>query len=123
MHTSTTAADLLTASRSGHVAMVTPHGPLGVDDCSALRAALRTAIDGVTLLVVDLLDVPEIDDAVVEVLVGAAGRCAAGDLGFVVANAAAQPWRALTAARVAGVLRLHRRTAPPLSELLDLLEH
>jgi anti-anti-sigma regulatory factor len=94
-----------------------------VDDCAELREVLRSTIDGVTLLVVDLLAVPEIDDAVVEVLVGAAARCAAADLGFVVANAAGQPWRALTEARVAGVLRLHRRVAPPLSELLDLLEH
>ena len=39
-----------------------------------------------------------------------------------VANADADPWASLTKARLAGVLKLHRRGTTPLSELLQLLE-
>jgi anti-anti-sigma factor len=104
------------------VVVLAPHGDLDVTDCAALRTALREAAGGVRLIVLDLLDVSEMEAAVVEVLVGAAARCAASGVRFVVANADRQPWTVLTQARVSGVLRLHRRGAEPLSELLQLLE-
>jgi anti-anti-sigma factor len=121
--TTTEATALRTAtSATGRVAVVAPAGDLGVDDCAGLREALRAAAAGAGLLVVDLLDVPSMEAAVVEVLVGASARCADQGVVMVVANAAAQPWKALTSAHVAGVLRAHRRSAPPLSELLELMQ-
>ena len=109
-------------SPTRRVVVLAPRGALRTEDTSALRQALRSAAEDVKLLVVDLLDVPEIDPAVVEVLVGAAARCAVQGVRFVVANADRQPWTELTRARVAGVLKLHRRGAEPLAELLQLLE-
>lgn len=125
-------------SPTGRVVVVAPRGDLSLGDCPALRDALRAALpsppsssvaeslpdgqDGLTLLVIDLLDVHVLDAAVVEVLVGASARCAAHGVRFVVANANEQPWQALTRARVAGVLRLHRRGAEPLADLLAVLE-
>jgi anti-anti-sigma regulatory factor len=117
----TTIATMTSPSR--RVAVLAPIGPLGLDDCSALRAALREAAeDGARLVVLDLLDVTGLQPPVVEVLVGAAARCRALGARFVVANADRQPWTALTHARLAGVLRLHRRGAEPLADLLQLLE-
>ena len=125
-------------SPTGRVAVVAPRGDLSVGDLPALRDALRTALpsppsssvaeqlpdgrQGLTLLVIDLLDVHVLDEPVVEVLVGASARCQAHGVRFVVANANEQPWQALTRARVAGVLRLHRRGAEPLADLLAVLE-
>ena len=109
-------------SPTGRVLVVAPRGDLTVQDCAELRRALRSAGDGIDLLVVDLLDVEDLDDAVVDVLVGAAARCRATQTRFVVANAGSNPWIVLTRARLAGVLKLHRRGSTPLSELLQLLE-
>lgn len=125
-------------SPTGRVVVVAPRGQLTLDDCPSLRDALRAALpsppstsvaemlpdgrQGAALLVVDLLDVEHLDACVVEVLVGASTRCAAHGVRFVVANANEQPWQALTRARVAGVLRLHRRGAEPLADLLAVLE-
>jgi anti-anti-sigma factor len=109
-------------SPTQRVVVVAPRGALTVVDCHALRTALRAATDEPMLLVVDMLDVPTLDEAVVEVLVGASARCQASGVKFVVANANDQPWAALTRARVAGVLRLHRRGAEPLSDIFALLE-
>ena len=109
-------------SPTRRVVVLAPRGTLAVGDCAELRDALRGATQEAGLLVVDLLDVPEIDDAAVEVLVGASARCMANGMRFVVANAGPQPWLALTRARVAGVLRLHQRGTEPLAELLQLLE-
>jgi anti-anti-sigma factor len=109
-------------SPTGRVVVLAPHGDLTVADCRALREQLRGVATAVGLIVVDLRDVDEIDDAIVEVLVGAAARCDARGTRFVIANAGSQPWIALTRARLAGVLRLHRRGAEPLSELLQVLE-
>lgn len=108
-------------SPTGRVLVVAPRGDLTVRDCCELRRALRTT-DGVDLLVVDLLDVVELDEAITEVLVGTAARCRATQTRFVIANAGPGPWAALTRARVAGVLKLHQRGTTPLSELLQLLE-
>ena len=120
--TATPTTALRTAtSTTGRVRVIAPSGPQGEDQCSELRAALRAAADGAGLLVVDLLDVPTLDDAVVAVLVGATAHCATLGVRLVVANADAQPWVALTQAHVAGVVRAHRRMAPPLSELLELI--
>jgi len=110
------------ASPTGRVLVVAPRGDLAVGDCAELRQALRAPADGVDLLVVDLLDVDDLDEAVVEVLVGTAARCRAAGTRFIVANAGPDPWMALTKARLAGVLKLHRRGTTPLSELLQLLE-
>jgi anti-anti-sigma regulatory factor len=110
------------ASPTGRVLVVAPHGSLTVDDCASLRDALRVTTGELDLLVVDLLDVEEIDDAVVEVLVGAAARCRTAGVRFIVANADTDPWTSLTKARLAGVLKMHRRGSTPLSELLQLLE-
>ena len=109
-------------SPTRRVIVLAPRGALGIDDCAGLRNALRAATQEAGLVVVDLLDVPEMDDSAVEVLVGASARCMADGLRFVVANAGPQPWLALTRARVAGVLKLHRRGSEPLAELLQLLE-
>ena len=109
-------------SPTGRVVVLAPHGDLSVVHCHALREALRAATEHAALLVIDLLDVPTVDDAVVEVLVGASARCRVRDIRFVVANADQQPWTVLTRARVAGVLRLHRRGAEPLAELLQVLD-
>ena len=109
-------------SPTERVVVVAPRGELAVADGPALRHALRSATGGPALLVVDLLDVPAVDDAIVEVLVGASVRCQVHGVRFVVANANDQPWTALTRARVAGVLRLHRRGAEPLSDIFALLE-
>ena len=111
-----------TTTPTHRVLVVAPHGDLTADDCPALRAALREATAEATLVVVDLLEVRTLDDAVVQVLVGASARCGAQGVQLVVANADAQPWTALTLARVAGVVRLHRRGTPPLAELLHLIE-
>jgi anti-anti-sigma factor len=121
MTTAAAPAMRTTTTPTGHVTVVAPADDLTIEDCAALRAALRAAAEGPELLVVDLLDVPSIDAAVVEVLVGAAARCTAAGLRLVVANAGAQPWLALVRAHVPGVVRAHRRTAPPLSELAGLL--
>ena len=110
------------ASPTGRVLVVAPRGELTFRDCAELRQVLRVPADGVDLLVVDLLDVDDVDEAVVEVLVGTAARCRAGGTRFIVANAGSDPWIALTKARLAGVLTLHRRGTTPLSELLQLLE-
>ena len=109
-------------SPTRRVVVLAPHGDQTVSDAPELRQAFAAASADSALLVVDLLDVPSLDDAVVEVMVGAAARCEAKGVRFVVANADAQPWTALTRARLAGVLRLHRRGAEPLAELLQLLE-
>ena len=109
-------------SPSGRVNVVAPRGPLGPQDATALRRSLRAAMPEGGLLVVDLLDVEVLDDVVVEVLVGASARCTEAGVRFVIANADADAWRALTTARVAGVLRAHRRGTPPLSDLVQLLE-
>ena len=109
-------------SPTRRVVVLAPQGDLSVSDAPALRQALATAASEAALLVIDLLDVPSLDEAVVEVMVGASARCAATGVRFVIANADAQPWTALTRARLAGVLRLHRRGAEPLAELLQLLE-
>ncbi len=110
------------ASPTGRVLVVAPCGDLTIKDAAALRAALRPPGPQVELLVLDLLDVEEVDDAVVEVLVGASARCRATGVSFIVANAGADPWTSLTKARMAGVLKMHRRGTTPLSELLQLLE-
>jgi anti-anti-sigma factor len=110
-------------SPTHRVVVVAPHGELAVADGPALREALRAATGGPALVVVDLLDVPSVDDAIVEVLVGASARCGVDGIRFVVANANDQPWIALTRARVAGVVRTHRRGAAPLADLLQLLEN
>ena len=110
------------ASPTGRVLVVAPHGELGIEDCHELRCALRVCDDVVELLVVDLLDVGELDEAIVEVLVGSAARCQAAGARLIVANAGPGPWGSLTKARMAGVLKLHRRGTTPLSELLQLLE-
>jgi anti-anti-sigma factor len=109
-------------SPTRRVVVLAPHGDLTVADASGLRQAFAAATSDAALIVVDLLDVPSMDEAVVEVMVGAGARCEAKGVRFVVANADDQPWTALTRARVAGVLRLHRRGAEPLAELLQLLE-
>ena len=109
-------------SPTGRVLVVAPHGGLTVDECAELRSALRLTGDPLDLMVVDLLDVNALDEAVVEVLVGAAARARAAGVRFIVANADNEPWAALTKARLAGVLKLHRRGTTPLSELLQLLE-
>ena len=109
-------------SPTRRVAVVAPHGDLGVDDCAALRLALRTATDSAELLVVDLLDATVTEEAPVEVLVGAGARCAARGVRFVVANACTPTWTVLTRARVNGVLRVHRRGTPPLSDLIQLIK-
>lgn len=109
-------------SPSGRVNVVAPRGPLGAEDAASLRHALRGAMPDDGLLVVDLLDVEVLDDAAVEALVGASARCSEAGVRFVVANAGADAWLALTTARVAGVLRAHRRGTPPLSDLVQLLE-
>ncbi len=111
------------ASPTGRVLVVAPHGALAVADCHDLREALRVSSgEPVDLLVVDLLDVDDLDESIVEVLVGAAARARAAGVRFIVANAGIAPWTALTKARLAGVLKLHRRGTTPLSELLQLLE-
>ncbi len=110
------------ASPTGRVLVVAPHGDLSIADCPDLRNALRVTGDPVDLLVVDLLDVGELDEAIVEVLVGSAARCRAAGVRLIVANAGTGPWGELTKARLAGVLKLHRRGTTPLSELLQLLE-
>ena len=110
------------AARTGRVAVVAPEGHLTEHTCASLRAELREASAGVRLLVVDLLAVPTIDDAIVQVLVGAAARCDAAGASMLVANADRQPWTVLTRARLSA-LRLHRRKPQPLSDLLHLLEH
>jgi len=110
------------ASRTGRVLVVAAAGDLAAADAPALRAALRTAAEGVDLVVVDLLEVDEMDAAVVEVLVGADARFRAAGVDFIVANAGTAPWAALTRARLAGVLKMHRRGTTPLSELLQVLE-
>ena len=109
-------------SPSRRVTVLAPLGELGVDDCAALRRALREAGADARLVVVDLLDVTYVDAAVVEVLVGAATRSQARGVRFVVANADRQPWAALTEAKLVPALRLHRRGDRPLSDLLQLLE-
>ena len=111
-----------TTSPSRRVVVLAPNGPLGPDDAAPLRQALRDATPEAGLVVVDLLDAPSVDDAVVEVLVGGSVRCAQAGVRFVVANADSDAWVALTTARVAGVLRAHRRGTPPLSDLVQLLE-
>ena len=111
----------ITMSATGHVAVVAPSGDLAGEDWHRLEQALREAADGPELLVVDLLDVASVDAAVVGVLVRASARCASAGARLLVANAAAQPWLALTRAHVAGVVKAHRRTGPPLAELLELL--
>ena len=111
-----------TTTPTHRVLVVAPHGDLTADDCVALRAALREATGEATLVVVDLLEVHALDDAVVQVLVGASARCRTAGIDLVVANADAQPWTALTLARLAGVVRSHRRGTPPLAELLHLVE-
>ena len=121
--TTTTAAGLrTTTSPTGHVAVVAPGAGLGADDCAPLRDALRcSASGGAGLVILDLLDVPTMDACVVDVLVDETVRCAASGVRLVIANAAAQPWLALTRAHVADVVRAHRRAQPPLAELLELL--
>lgn len=109
-------------SPNRHVVVLAPRGELGLEQGPPLRAALRGAADGARLVVLDLLDVSGVQPPVVEVLVGAAASCAARGVQFVVANADRQPWTALTQARLADVLRVHRRGAEPLAELLQLLE-
>lgn len=109
-------------SPSGRVRVVAPRGPLGPQDATPLRHALRAAMPEKGLLVVDLLDVEVLDDAVVEVLVGASARCSEAGVKIVIANADADAWLSLTTARVAGVLRAHRRGTPPLADLVQLLE-
>ena len=118
-----TAAGLrTTTSATGHVAVVAPDASLGADHCAPLREALRAAASGgAGLVILDLLDVPTMDDCVVELLVDETVRCGASGVRVVIANAAAQPWLALTRAHVAGVVRAHRRAQPPLAELLELL--
>ena len=110
------------ASPTGRVLVVAPHGDLSVDSCADLRTALRITGDPIDLVVVDLLDVEAVDEAIVEVLVGAAARARGAGARLIVANADNGPWAALTKARLAGVLKLHRRGTTPLSELLQLLE-
>jgi anti-anti-sigma regulatory factor len=121
--TTSTSGALLRAEAVGtdRVVVVAPHGALTGDQAPALRRALRGACGDRRLLVLDLIDVPAIDDAVIEVIVGAAARCAAAGTGLVAANAQDQPWLALTRARAAGVVRAHRRSARPLAELLQVL--
>jgi anti-anti-sigma regulatory factor len=109
-------------SPTRRVVVLAPHGDLSVSDAAGLRQAFAAATSDAALVVVDLLDVPSLDDAIVEVMVGAGARCDAKGVRFVVANADEQPWIALTRARMAGVLRLHRRGGEPLAELLQLLE-
>ena len=111
-----------TTTPTHRVVVVAPHGDLTAADGPTLRRLLREATAEATLLVVDLLEVHTLDDAVVQVLVGASAMCATSGVQLVVANADSQPWTELTRARVAGVLRLHRRGAAPLTELLHLLE-
>ena len=108
-------------SPSGRVNVVAPRGPLGAEDATALRHSLRAAMLADGLLVVDLLEVEVLDDAAVEVLVGASARCTEAGVRLLIANADADAWLALTAARVAGVLRAHRRGTPPLADLVQLL--
>jgi anti-anti-sigma regulatory factor len=110
------------ASPTGRVVGVGPRGELTVDDAPALRTALRVPGDQLELLVVDLLEVESIDEAIVEVLVGASARSRVAGRQFIVANAGTEPWASLTKARMAGVLKLHRRGTTPLSELLQVLE-
>jgi anti-anti-sigma factor len=109
-------------SPTHRVVVVAPHGDLAVADVPSVREALRATTGRPALLVVDLIDVPTVDDAIVEVLVGASVRCAEQGIRFVVANANDQPWVALTRARVAGVVRTHRRGAAPLADVLQLPE-
>lgn len=109
-------------SPTRRVVVLAPQGDLSLADAPSLREAFAAATADAALVVFDLLDVPSLDEAVVEVMVGASARCSAKGVRFVIANADAQPWKALTRARLAGVLRLHRRGAEPLSELLQLLE-
>ena len=109
-------------SPTRRVVVLAPQGDLSVSDAPGLRQAFAAATAEAALVVVDLLDVATLDEAIVEVMVGASARCSAAGVRFVIANADAQPWTALTRARLAGVLRLHRRGAEPLAELLQLLE-
>ena len=118
----TRTAEQARISQPRHVCVVAPDGALGAEDVDRLDADLRAAAGTSRLLVVDLIAVPSVDEAVVDLLVETAAGCKAAGTPMVVANAPRQPWKALTEAGLPGVLRLHRRTPQPLSDLVALLE-
>jgi anti-anti-sigma regulatory factor len=106
---------------SGRIAVIAPVGGLCGPQAPAVRALLRGAGGYQRLVVLDLINVPLIDDALVDVVVGGAARCAAAGTSFVVANAQDQPWEVLRRARLAGVVRVHRRSDQPPPELVQML--